>query len=69
MVPELNVMDAVGVTDDVIVIVIAFEVAVLADTHTASEVKTHVTTSLSASVELVKVAAFVPVLAPFTCHS
>jgi hypothetical protein len=51
-----------------IVIVIALEVAGFPDTQVKEDVITTVTTSLLASVVLVKVGLFVPTFDPFTCH-
>ena len=50
------------------VIVIGLEVAGLPDTQVKADVITTVTTSLSASVVLVKVGLFVPRFDPFTFH-
>jgi hypothetical protein len=50
------------------VIVIGFEVAGLPDTQVKDDVITTVTTSLSASVVLVKVGLFVPRFEPLTFH-
>jgi hypothetical protein len=44
------------------------DVAVVVLAQSALLVKTHVTASLFAKVELVKVAAFAPAFAPFTFH-
>jgi hypothetical protein len=58
----------VGVTTEVIVAVIAFEVAVSGLLHVAAEVITTRTTSAFAKVVEMKVGLFVPTFAPFNFH-
>ena len=57
-----------GVTLVVVVIVKAFDVAVVVDKQLASLVNTAVITSLFANVVLVYVAALVPTFTPFNFH-
>ena len=57
-----------GVTAELMVIVIALEVAVVGDAQLAVEVMTHVTTAPFVSEVVVNVALFVPALVPFTFH-
>ena len=63
----VEMIDTVGVTE-VMFITTWFEFAVGVVTQFALLVIVTVTISPSASVLLVKVALFVPTLAPFTCH-
>ena len=57
-----------GVTDELMVIVIALEVAVVGDAQLAVEVMTQVTTAPVVSVVVMNVALLVPALVPFTFH-
>ena len=57
-----------GVTAELIVIVMALDVAVVGDAQLAVEVMTHVTTAPVVSVVVVNVALLVPALVPFTFH-
>jgi hypothetical protein len=60
----LTLPGSTGFTD----MVIGFEVAGFPDTHVKEDVITTVTTSLLASVVVVKFGLFVPAFNPFTCH-
>lgn len=57
-----------GVVAGLMVMVIAFEVAVLMVKQEALEVSTHVTTSPLANEDELKVFELVPALTPFTFH-
>jgi hypothetical protein len=57
-----------GVTGDVTVAVIAFDVLGDPNTFAKLDVRIHVTTSLLLIELVVNVALFVPTLTPFTCH-
>lgn len=57
-----------GITLVATLIVIAFDVVVVVETHVAFEVIIHVITSLSEMEDGVNVELFVPVFIPFTCH-
>ena len=57
-----------GVRDEVTVIVIDADVAVVGEAHAAVDVMTQVTTAPLVSVVVVYVALFVPTLVPFTFH-
>ena len=67
-IPVVNAILIVGVTRALRVTVMLFEVAVVVLAQLAFDVNTQVTIALSANVELVNVALFVPVFAPFTFH-
>jgi hypothetical protein len=66
--PDVNAIETTGVTLVVIVIVTAFEVAVVALTHAALEIITQVTICPLVNDEVVNVALFVPAFAPSTFH-
>ena len=68
VVEGLAAMLTPAVSAELITVVIAFEVAGLAVTHVALDVRIHVTISLLFKVELENVDALVPTLPPFTCH-
>jgi hypothetical protein len=61
-------MVTAGTTDPLMVIVIAFDVAVVGDAHDAVEVMTQVTMAPLVSVVVVYVALLVPTLVPLTFH-
>jgi hypothetical protein len=62
------VMVTAGTTDPLMVIVIAFDVAVVGDAHDAVDVMTQVTTAPLVNVVVVYVALLVPTLLPLTFH-
>ena len=67
-VPVVNAILIIGAITALRVSVILFEVAVVVLAQLAFDVNTQVTIALSANVELVNVALFVPVFVPFTFH-
>jgi hypothetical protein len=66
--PVVKAMATDGVTLVVILMVIVFEVAVVALTHVALDVITQVTICPLVNDEVVNVALFVPAFAPSTFH-
>lgn len=67
MVSCIGVTVSVGATDELTVIVIVFEVAVVGEAHASEDVSTQVTASPLARVEVVNVLP-VPTFVPFTFH-
>jgi hypothetical protein len=67
-VPVVKAIVTDGVTLEVLLIVIEFEVAVADVAQVALEVNIHATISPLANVVLVNVALLVPALVPFTVH-
>ena len=65
---EFVAMVTEGMTAELMVIVMALDVAVVGDAQPAVEVITHVTTAPVVKVVVVNVALFVPALVPFTFH-